>query len=82
MEMRKVFATELENLMQKNKKICLLDADLAKASGTIKLREVFPTRAFDVGIADIFRLSQLLRLLPHAEFATRLPFQSLTVCKT
>ena len=52
MEMRKVFATELENLMQKNKKICLLDADLAKASGTIKLREVFPTRAFDVGIAE------------------------------
>lgn len=52
MEMRKVFATELENLMQKNKKICVLDADLAKADGTMKLREVFPARAFDVGIAE------------------------------
>ena len=52
MEMRKVFAAELEQLMRKNKKICLLDADLAKASGTIKLREIFPNRAFDVGIAE------------------------------
>ncbi len=50
--MRKVFAAELEQLMRKNKKICLLDADLAKASGTIKLREIFPNRAFDVGIAE------------------------------
>ena len=28
MEMRKVFAAELEQLMRKNKKICLLDAPL------------------------------------------------------
>ena len=41
MEMRKVFATELEQLMHKNKKICLIDADLAKASGTHNLRNIF-----------------------------------------
>lgn len=52
MEMRKVFAAEMQDIMRKNKKVCLLDADLAKASGTIGLREVFPSRAFDVGIAE------------------------------
>ena len=81
--MRKVFAAELEQLMRKNKKICLLDADLAKASGTIKLREIFPNRAFDVGIAEqnmasvaaglsgLFRSSPRLRLSRRGAFATR-----------
>ena len=52
MEMRKVFAAELERIMAENKKVCFLDADLAKAGGTMKLRELFPDRAFDVGIAE------------------------------
>jgi deoxyxylulose-5-phosphate synthase len=38
--------------MRKNENICCLDADLAKANGTINLREEFPDRAFDVGIAE------------------------------
>lgn len=52
MEMRAVFAQELGRLMERNPNICCLDADLAKANGTIKLRELFPGRAFDVGIAE------------------------------
>lgn len=52
MEMRAVFAQVLGELMQSNPNICCLDADLAKANGTIKLRERFPERAFDVGVAE------------------------------
>lgn len=52
MEMRKVFAQELGKLMEQDPRICVIDADLAKASGTFGLRERFPDRALDVGIAE------------------------------
>ncbi len=52
MEMRQAFAQELERLMEENPNICVVDADLAKASATIGLRKKFPDRAFDVGVAE------------------------------
>ncbi len=52
MEMRKAFAAYLEKAMARNRKICVLDADLAKADGTINLRKRYPKRAFDCGIAE------------------------------
>ncbi len=52
MEMRKVFAAEMERLMNKNKKIVLIDADLAKADGTVPLHNAFPSRTFEAGIAE------------------------------
>lgn len=52
MEMRQVFGQQLEKLMQENKKIVVLDADLGKSNGTFPLRKVFPDRALDVGIAE------------------------------
>ena len=52
MEMRKVFAAEMERLMNKNKKIVLIDADLAKADGTVPLHKAFPSRTFEAGIAE------------------------------
>jgi transketolase len=51
-EMRRVLCGELDRLMEKDKRIAVLDADLAKANGTIKLREKYPDRAFDIGIAE------------------------------
>lgn len=51
-EMRKVFADSLVEYMEKDERICVLDADLAKANGTIDIRKKFPDRAFDVGIAE------------------------------
>ena len=51
MEVRKVFEATLEKMMRENENIVMLDADLAKAGGTFGLREIFPDRAFDVGIA-------------------------------
>lgn len=52
MEMRQVLASELERMMTENENIVVIDADLAKPNGVVNLREKFPERAFDVGIAE------------------------------
>lgn len=52
MEMRAVFASELERLMEKDDRIIIIDADLSKSHGTLYLREKYPERAFDVGVAE------------------------------
>jgi len=52
MELREVFASELEKLMAADPRVCVVDADLAKASGTLYLRDRFPDRAFDAGAAE------------------------------
>ena len=39
MEMRAVYAQCLAELMEKDRHVCVLDADLAKASGTRPLNE-------------------------------------------
>lgn len=51
-EMRQVFVKTLDKMMEKDDRICVLDADLAKANGTLSLRKKYPERAFDVGIAE------------------------------
>ena len=75
MEVRKVFAATLEKMMRENENIVMLDADLAKAGGTFGLREIFPDRAFDVGIAEanmaLCPLSTRSRPLRREEFSTR-----------
>ena len=52
MEMRQVFASEMEKHMAENKNIVIIDADLGKACGTFPLRAKFPDRVFEVGIAE------------------------------
>ncbi len=52
MEMRAVYAACLAELMEKDKHVCVLDADLAKASGTRSLYERFPEQMFDCGVAE------------------------------
>ena len=51
-EMRQVLYTFLNEEMAKNDKIVVLDADLGKANGTFNLRNTYPDRAIDVGIAE------------------------------
>jgi transketolase len=51
-EVRQVLADELEKIMEKDERIVVIDADLARANGTLGLRDKFPERAFDVGIAE------------------------------
>ncbi|MBR6751153.1 MAG: transketolase family protein [Clostridia bacterium] len=50
--MRDVFVDFLREQMQKNDKVMVLDADLAKCAGTIALEKEFPDRALNVGIAE------------------------------
>ena len=52
MEMRAVYAECMAELMEKERHVCILDADLAKASGTRALYEQFPKQMFDCGIAE------------------------------
>lgn len=52
MEFRQALSSKLLELMKKDEKICILDADLAKPNGTSVLYKEFPERCFDVGIAE------------------------------
>ncbi len=52
MEMRQVLAEVLDKMMEKNERIVVIDADLARANGTMSLRDKYPERAFDVGVAE------------------------------
>ncbi|MGE5678502.1 MAG: transketolase family protein [Pseudomonadota bacterium] len=51
-EIRQVLAEVLDKLMEKNEKIVVIDSDLARANGTLPLRDKYPERAFDVGVAE------------------------------
>ena len=85
-EMRQVFAGELEKIMEKDERVLCIDADLARANGTLGLRKKFPDRAFDVGVAeqnmasvaagagshmDLSRLLARLLRLRQGEYATK-----------
>jgi len=52
MEMRAVYAEYLAKFMEEDKHVCVLDADLAKASGTRALYDRFPEQTFDCGVAE------------------------------
>ena len=52
MEMRKALGEEMEKLMRADERVCLFNADLANVVGLGKFRELFPDRAYDVGIAE------------------------------
>lgn len=51
-EMRKVLGDTLGELMSKDDRIVVVDADLSKPNGTYPLREKFPDRLFNVGVAE------------------------------
>lgn len=52
MEMRQVLFEFFQNEMMIDDEIIIIDADLSKSNGTYKLRERFPDRAIDVGVAE------------------------------
>lgn len=51
-EMRKVMADWIEVKMAEDDKVVIIDADLARANGTLGIRDKFPERALDVGVAE------------------------------
>lgn len=52
MMMRDAFGSTIAEIMRKDERVCVLDADLASCNGTAKLGTEFPERAIDVGIAE------------------------------
>ena len=52
MEMRAVYAECLAEMMERDRHVVVLDADLSKASGTRSLYERFPEQMFECGIAE------------------------------
>ena len=52
MEIRQVLCAQLERMMAENENIVVIDADLSKCNGTFPLKEKFPERTFNVGIAE------------------------------
>lgn len=52
MEMRAVYANTMAQLMRKDKRVIILDADLSRASGTLGMYNQFPRQMIDCGIAE------------------------------
>ncbi len=52
MEMRAVYAACLAEMMENDKHVVVLDADLSKASGTLAMHAKFPEQMFDCGVAE------------------------------
>lgn len=52
MEMRALFASEIDKLMDQNENIVIINADLAKPNGFGDLSKKYPERAINVGIAE------------------------------
>lgn len=52
MEFRQKLAATLDELMAKDEKIVVLDADLSRPNGTNPLYEKYPTRCFNCGIQE------------------------------
>lgn len=51
-EMKSVMANWLQEKMREDDRIIVIDADLARANGTLDIRKEFPDRALDVGVAE------------------------------
>ena len=52
MEMRAVYANCLAEMMDRDRHVCVLDADLSKASGTLAMHPKYPKQMFDCGVAE------------------------------
>ena len=61
MEMRAIYANTMAELMRADRHVCILDADLSKASGTLGLYKDFPDQMIECGIASF------LAVLPEDE---------------
>lgn len=88
MEMRQMLAKTLAEIMEKNDKIVVIDADLSKPNGTSVLYSKFPDRCFNVGIAEqnmmgiaagIASYGYIPVVVTFTPFATRRPCDQLTV---
>ena len=83
MEFRQVLKNTLAELMEKDPRICLIDADLAKPNGTFPLYEKFPNRCFNAGISEANMASVAAGLSAYGMIpfiVTFTPFASRRIC--
>ena len=83
MEMRQVLFNTMNELMEQHKNIVFMDADLAEANGTMKLREIYKDRAFDVGISEANMASMAAGMSAYGMnpyICTFTPFSSRRIC--
>ncbi len=83
MEFRQALCNTLTELMEKNEKICVIDADLAKPNGTFPLYEKFPNRCFNAGISEANMASVAAGLAAYGMIpfiVTFTPFASRRIC--
>jgi len=51
-DMREVYTETLVEMAESNKNICVIEADLMRATGTNAFKDKFPERTFNVGVAE------------------------------
>ena len=88
MEIRKIYNAMMRQIMAKDPRIVVIDADLGASCGTKDLRKDFPDRAFDVGVAEANMCSLAAGLSSYGfipfihtftPFATRRMFDQITL---
>ncbi len=83
MEFRQALRNTLAELMEKDPRICVLDADLAKPNGTFPLYEKFPNRCYNAGISEANMASVAAGLSAYGMIpfiVTFTPFASRRIC--
>lgn len=83
MEMRQVLFETIKDIMSKHDNVVFMDADLAEANGTMKLREIYKDRAFDVGISEANMASMAAGMSAYGMnpyICTFTPFASRRIC--
>ena len=83
MEFRQALRNTLAELMEKDLRICLIDADLAKPNGTFPLYEKFKNRCFNAGISEANMASVAAGLSAYGMIpfiVTFTPFASRRIC--
>jgi transketolase len=83
LEIRQVVSHVVSDLMKKDNRILILDADLAKAVGTTGLHKEFPDHCFNLGIAEANMVSVAAGLSTYGYIPltfTFAPFSSRRVC--
>ncbi len=75
-EMRSVYCDTLIELAEKDERIIVVEADLMRATGTMKFKEAFPDRAVDVGVAE----ANLVGVASGLSAAGKIPFAATFGC--
>jgi transketolase len=75
-EMRAVYCDTLIKFAAEDARICVVEADLMKASGTMPFKATYPERAIDVGVAE----ANMLGVSAGLSVAGKIPFAASFGC--